>query len=69
MSLTPEHPLKPPSSKPWSNAHWRCCASWCKSDPNGSTDDADLGGLKRILLCLRQQAVKSNAKYFTRSAL
>jgi hypothetical protein len=42
---------------------------FAKSDINGRTDDADLGGLKRILLCLRQQAVKSNAMYFTRSAL
>jgi hypothetical protein len=27
---------------------------FAKSNNNGRTDDADLGGLKRILLCLRQ---------------
>jgi hypothetical protein len=27
---------------------------FARSDNNGRTDDADLGGLKRILLCLRQ---------------
>jgi hypothetical protein len=35
---------------------------FAESNNNGRTDDADLGGLKRILLCLRQSFLDTKGR-------